>query len=652
MKFKKFKHDLQKDNLVIPSMSDELKTYSEQKEYYFNAKITLTKFNLKIFKRVLTLVSCLILVLTISIISLSSGDYDNIYQLNTIKDASHFEEIINFERQTNNNTQGPQGSMGDQGVVGEQGGKGDKGDNSSDITTPDYSSTNIQEENVDEADIVKTDGESIFYLNEKANALYKYNTENGIIHKTNFQIENNEYNNHPTLYITDKYVIVIQWYMIYKEDLKLKVNCSSFTVYDKETLEIIKNYKGNGIYKDSRLINGVLYFVYIQKDVKGLPSCEINDMVHTFTYSDIQYSTLNVNQGFTFIVALDTNTLEINTNIHLGVNEWDVLYMTEKSLYLSSSMSHEVIQKYSISGSMYSKGMQTNIFRYELNGIEIKFSGLVITQGEVENQFYLDEYNNYLRVVLSDESTNEIINKLEIYSLRGYSKNKLFKKVSYIDKGIGEPGETIESVRFEDNSCLIVTYLKVINRDPLYYIDLTDQYNPKIISGYKEPNYNTYLHYINDNYALGFGVGGMPFWKTENKIYFGTNKLGLYDIKNGNVNKLDEIYLTHIDVVSNHKALYIEKEVFGFPGSISGIIIDIDETGKYIFIDEFSFRYGIYTIDYDEDTPKIKTIRIFQNPDYKYERMIRIDDKYYLVSQKYIEILDSNFNDLSKINLQ
>ena len=128
--------------------------------------------------------------------------------------------------------------------------------------------------------------------------------------------------------------------------------------------------------------------------------------------------------------------------------------------------------------------------------------------------------------------------------------------------------------------------------------------------------------------------------------------MGLYDIKNGNVNKLDEIYLTHIDVVSNHKALYIEKEVFGFPGSISGFIFYIDETGKYIFIDEFSFRYGIYTIDYDEDTPKIKKIRIFQNPDYKYERMIRIDDKYYLVSQKYIEILDSNFNDLSKINLQ
>ena len=92
--------------------------------------------------------------------------------------------------------------------------------------------------------------------------------------------------------------------------------------------------------------------------------------------------------------------------------------------------------------------------------------------------------------------------------------------VSSIDEGIGKPRESIKSVKFSDTSCLIVTFLVT---DPLYYIDLTDQLKPYIKGEYQEPGYNTYLHYLSDSLAIGFGID-----KLYNILSF--NKLSNSDI--------------------------------------------------------------------------------------------------------------------------
>jgi len=652
MKFKKFKHDLKKDNLVIPLMSDELKNYSnaiaQERQIEKQEQLkTKSHFN---WSRYLNRVIPIMTVFIIALIVILSGNLfrkpfeeKNGYELYTVQNEEDFQRIINYNNidEDINSSQEPQGPGGEQG---EQGKPGESGD----AAKPDYSNTNLQEENVDESDVVKTDGKSIYYVNNKNGILYKYNIKKDeltsvVINKS--LVVNLE---KPTIYVTDKYVIVLQsYYIVDITPIEKKV---SFTIYDKDTLEVKKDYVGNGEYIDSRLTNDTFYLIYLKKDVKELPSDKIDNKLNNYNYQDIKYSCSNINKGYTFIVALNMNKLKLNVKIQLGVNSWNAVYMTENSLYLVSSNLCNVYNKYSIMGSLYDDGYQTNIFRYELDGININCTGIIYTSGMIKDQFYLDEYNNHLRLVTEDTITDQ--RKLEIYSLNSKSNYGSYVKVALINKGIGKPGETIESVKFEDKSCLVVTYLKVIDMDPLYYIDLTDQYNPKIISGYDEPNYNTYLHYINDKYALGFGVCSTTFTTDKTFAIYVNNKFALYDITNGEVNKLEEIlYYTHIGVLNTHKALYIEDEIFSFPGYIYGFKVFVEE-GKNGLNYEYYYTYSIYTIDYENETPKIKLINMFTSLDNVYERMIRVEDKYYLVSEKYIEILNSEFNVTKQIDLQ
>ena len=133
---------------------------------------------------------------------------------------------------------------------------------------------------------------------------------------------------------------------------------------------------------------------------------------------------------------------------------------------------------------------------------------------------------------------------------------------------------------------------------------------------------------INDNYAIGFGI---------DKGY----KLGLYKLENQVPEKIDQIDgYSSVSVVDNHKALYIEGEVFGFASSKNIITND----GNY-YTNDFIYMYEIYTIDYEDETPKLKLIKEFKlNNVYKYEKMIRIGSDYYLISQLNISKLNSDFD--------
>ena len=161
MKFKKFKHDLKKDNLVIPLMSDELKNYSNaiaQERQIEKQEQLKTKSHFS-WSRYLNRVIPIMTVFIIALIVILSGNLfrkpfeeKNGYELYTVQNEEDFQRIINYNNidEDINSSQEPQGPGGEQG---EQGKPGESGD----AAKPDYSNTNLQEENVDESDVVKTD---------------------------------------------------------------------------------------------------------------------------------------------------------------------------------------------------------------------------------------------------------------------------------------------------------------------------------------------------------------------------------------------------------------------------------------------------------------------------------------------------------------
>ncbi|MDE7161333.1 MAG: beta-propeller domain-containing protein, partial [Anaeroplasmataceae bacterium] len=220
-----------------------------------------------------------------------------------------------------------------------------------------------------------------------------------------------------------------------------------------------------------------------------------------------------------------------------------ILYASENHFYIAASESIYTV---------------ISIFTFDLEPV-----GCVRVCGHVLNQFSMDEYNNTFRVVTTDTARNATeLNAITIFDI---SKN--YERVGYLDQGIGLDRQIVKSVRYDKNTCYVVTYQ---NTDPLYEIDCSDPTKPVIVSAYKAPGYSNYLHtFVVDGkeYVLGLGFTDSlinPKISVYENTSDGTTQIGkdfilvkvLYMDEGDYVNSR-----LHSNMFSNHKALFFyEKE--------------------------------------------------------------------------------------------
>jgi hypothetical protein len=92
------------------------------------------------------------------------------------------------------------------------------------------------------------------------------------------------------------------------------------------------------------------------------------------------------------------------------------------------------------------------------------------------------------------------------------------------------PGEQIMSARLVGDKGYLVTFEQV---DPLFTLDLSNPSNPKVVGELKVPGFSTYLHPIADGKLLAIGYGGDDEgtnWETQ---------ISLFDVSNFAAPKLD-----------------------------------------------------------------------------------------------------------------
>jgi inhibitor of cysteine peptidase len=195
--------------------------------------------------------------------------------------------------------------------------------------------------------------------------------------------------------------------------------------------------------------------------------------------------------GMTVLTGVNLETYEVSSQAFLGyVSD---IYASTTSLY--------TVQNY----STYTLGQYKNkvqIIKYSLDTdhAKVTYVGQKELSGYVSDQYWMDEYNDYFRVVTS--SWSPIHNELHI--LKENPNTDELDLVGSITQGLGLENETVKSVRFSGDRGFVVTFEQT---DPLYTIDLSDPENPVIISIEKEPGFSTYLHVWNDEKTnlIGFG---------------------------------------------------------------------------------------------------------------------------------------------------
>lgn len=177
-----------------------------------------------------------------------------------------------------------------------------------------------------------------------------------------------------------------------------------------------------------------------------------------------------------------------------------MVYASQKNIYVVSSSSDWTYDCYEDSSCRY----YSHIHRFDLGSGDglARYANSGEINGTVSSQFFMSEYNGYLRVA-SDEnlgwSDNINGSRLSILSLDGPQ----MKVVSSIGD-IGN-GESLYAARMFGDKGYMVTFK---NTDPLFTFDLSDPLNPVKKGELKINGYSSYIHFMDENHLLTIGEDG------------------------------------------------------------------------------------------------------------------------------------------------
>lgn len=422
---------------------------------------------------------------------------------------------------------------------------------SSDTGSGEFYETYDQEQDVLEADAVKTDGERIYHINNyyepDKDGLY-YNdvvcylevaaADNGTLTpsaKINLsdifggyytKYDNSSFNVDDMYLYNDMVVVIGSGYSYSDDDYsECYTTCAAFFTAGDDP-QLIDVYSQDGAYSDVRISpDGYLYLVSNYEtasytDIEDenmiaeyIPACGVNDDINYLAAGDIflpeEGFVDSYNLSYTLIGSIDLNTSGAATPVQTKAlaGYMGSIYCSSDNLYTAYGWD------------------DTDITRFSIDAGEITPVASCTIEGVVKDQFSMSEYNGYFRVAATKDTykktydyTDDDIYWWDAFSDSsddsGYYTYKFISRenrVYVLDldlnevgsvKGFGED-EDIKSVSFSGDMAYVVTYRQT---DPLFSIDLSDPTSPVILDELELPGYSTYMQQWGDGQLLGFGV--------------------------------------------------------------------------------------------------------------------------------------------------
>lgn len=454
-----------------------------------------------------------------------------------------------------------------------------------------YSTTNVQVEGVDEADIVKTDGEHIYMLGGGYLTIAKAvpADEMEVLSRTKLAGDGVQFQE---LYADDGFLTVIGSTNSAYDSTGSAVQVNIYDVSEKTAPRLQRTVALSGTAVSTRKIGNTFYLVtekqipqrynYTPEEMLGLlpkyrDSASGNNIT-TMDAGEISYFPDNQWNCFLSVAALDITAPESGLYAQSFLAAADHIYLSPSHLYITGYRNTERtaanLNRYGeakINGSAGAPGYvsRTDIYKFDLKGAGLSFAAKGTVDGVPLNQFSMDEQDGYLRIATTVSESGRHDNSLYILDSDLAAAGSI--------TGIA-PGESIYSCRFMGKRGYMVTFRET---DPLYVLDLSDPYAPKILGELKIPGFSNYLHPYDETHLIGFGeertvavaagsAGGTPTFRAADNN--GSMKIALFDVSNpASPKTLFTEYIgldgTNSEVLSNHKALLFdrEKQLLAFP---------------------------------------------------------------------------------------
>jgi inhibitor of cysteine peptidase len=476
-------------------------------------------------------------------------------------------------------------------------------------STSDYSETNIQVEGVDEADIVKTDGEYIYivsggnvtivkaYPPEEAVVVSKIVLEGSItgifVNGDKLAVFETDYGIYP-LYEVDIVTDLSNGSEAVNEaktddeppsvteptnetapddegrvpepteptiipPIVWEPPTTSIKVYDisnRENPVLTRNFSVDGNYFSSRMVGDYVYVVatqytfFVETDV-FLPRVHSDNETEVIPATDIYYhNSSDTSYSFTTIVALNIqNDAQEPTHETILLGGTSAIYVSQNNIYLT-------FPDYPMNPD---EPMKITIQRIKIEEA-VTFEAQGEVPGYVLNQFSMDEHSGYFRIATTTNNFN-----WRTFSEEATSKNNVYvldMKLNVVGKLEDlAPGEQIYSARFMGDRCYIVTFRNI---DPLFVIDLSNPTVPTVLGQLKVTGYSGYLHPYDENHIIGIGKE-TDYDAEEDFAWYQGIKISLFDVSDvSNPVELAKYEIgdrgTDSPVLWDHKALLFDKE--------------------------------------------------------------------------------------------
>ncbi|WP_100405254.1 beta-propeller domain-containing protein [Bacillus solitudinis] len=438
-----------------------------------------------------------------------------------------------------------------------------------------HSQTNNQVSGVFESDIVQTDGEFIYQATEEGIKISNIKNPSKIIVESTIAFEKNFYAS--DLFLAGDMIVVIgnEWQdpgHIRTNEISMMPTMGTMTiarvydVTDRKNPKLFGETGMEGNLVSSRMVDGHLYYITTYNPmIRPMTKEEVS--VRPLAYDGANYKQVSLDDiaripnsndsSYTVITAVDVNQATVAASVEAYVGAGGQMYMSKNHLYLAANV---------YKGS--SEETSTDIYKFALNGMEVPFVASASVTGTVLNQFSMDEHEENFRIATTEgQAWGDLRNsKNHVFILDGQ-----LNEIGHI--GDLAPEERIYSARFMDNMIYMVTFREM---DPLFVIDATDPTNPEVLGELKIPGVSTYLHPIDENHLIGFGMETKLVKPekqgTEPIVRQAGMKISVFDVTDFHNPKEKFVEViggegTYSELMHNHKALTVHPEnpVYAFP---------------------------------------------------------------------------------------
>jgi len=218
--------------------------------------------------------------------------------------------------------------------------------------------------------------------------------------------------------------------------------------------------------------------------------------------------------------------------------------------------------------------MTTVIHKFELEPSApepVRYAASGEVKGWILDQFSMSEYDGHLRVAATEfdwwwgaTPDAEPASSVTVLADDGWGK---LREIGHVG-GLG-PGERIFAVRFMGAKGYVVTFEQI---DPLYTLDLSEPTEPKVVGELEVTGFSSYLHPIGDDWLLAVGMEADEEGRVQGLA------VSVFDVRDFADPKLAHRYLIEGDddswswseALNDHHAFTYHRGVLSIPTYISG----------------------------------------------------------------------------------